>query len=450
MHVCMCMRKFILLGIFTVSVLNAGSLQDYTYGKLEEVRGDQTKAEEYYSKAYAADPFAMPLVRIMTRIMLSSDNRAGAVKAYQNAIASRPEEDSILLEYGDFLGNVGRGDTIADRLREEAYSQFLELRPGTFVAIERMIRLLREKGKDNRAREVLEELGNESPDAVLYYISTTKSLYDSRDEEAGRRIDKRFETALAEHPEWEGIARKASDHFRETGRMERAIKVLDLHLEAKPSSLDLRIRQAILMFSSKRFDEGVAILKEVLQIHPKKTLAHEALAKYYRRKGQINEARVHAAELLKIRGGSPEDFLELAGEMEESGDFRSARLLLEKAVFFHEDNLSLMMKLAIVTAKDPETKNSAAELFKEAEALLEGGSNEIDPEFMIESAKELVAQGEVKAAEDRLRAAIRNFPKSARRESAAAMRVLAGIWISEGRNVDAAKSLIKRAEVMEK
>ncbi|MBG7608818.1 MAG: tetratricopeptide repeat protein [Verrucomicrobia bacterium] len=444
------MRKVILLGLSMLSGLNAGSLLDFSYGKLEDLRGNGNKAKEFYSKAHSADPTAMPLVRIMSRLMLDDENRAGALKVYQDAIAARPNDDSILVEYGDFLGDVGRGDAIADRLRKDAYSKFLESRPGTFVAVERMIRFLREKGDGNSARELLESLGNESPDAVRYYVSTTKSLYDSRDEEAGIRIDRRFESALKEHPEWEGIARKASDHFRETGRMDRAIEVLDQHLEVRPSSLDLKIRQAILMFSSKLYDQGVAILKEVLEIHPKKALAHESLAKYYRREGLKEEARTHAAELLKIRGGSPEDFLELAGEMVEDGDIRSARLLLEKAAFDHEDDANLMMKLAIVTAKDPETKNRAARLFEEAERLLAGDSDEMDPAFMIASAKELVAQGQVKAAEDRLRTAIRNFPKSAKKQSAAAMRALAEIWTSEGRNQDAAKALIKRAEAMEK
>ena len=210
-----------------------------------------------------------------------------------------------------------------------------------------------------------------------------------------------------------------------------AIEILERHLDAQPSSLNLKVRQGILMFSAKRYAEGVLALKQVLAVHPKKALAHESLAKYYRQEGMKGEARIQAAELLKIRGGSPEDFLKLAGEMEEDNDFRAARLLLEKAVFHHEEDASLMMKLAIVTAKDPEAKALAARLFKDAEAMLAGNPAKMDPAFILQSAKELVSQGETKAAEDRLRTAIRSFPKNAKKESAAAMRALAGIWISE-------------------
>lgn len=444
------MRYALVLGFSSLSAATAGSLLDFSYGKLEEIRGNEDVAYGFYQKAYDSHPVAIPLVRIVSRHLLESGDRAGAVKVYQDTVGARPDDAEILLEYGDFLGQTGGGDAAADRLREQAYRKYLEARPGTFAAVERMIRYLREKGEDDRAREILETLGSESPESVLYYVSSTKSLYDSQDGEAAARIDARFGEAMKAHPDWEGIARRASDHFRETGRGDAAIDVLSRHLEASPSSLDLMIRKGILLFSAKRYEEGESVLKEVLSIHPKKTLAHEALAKYYRREGMRTEAREHAAELLKIRGGSPEDFLELAGEMEADGGFRSARLLLEKAVFQHEEDAHLLMKLATVTAKDPAMKHRAAGLFKEAEALLAGESDRMDPAFMIESAKELFAQGEVKAAEDRLRTAIRSFPKGARKETAAAMRALAEIWISEGRNTDAADALIKRADAMEK
>ncbi len=431
-------------------VLNAGSLLDFSYGKLEQMRGEAEKSKESYTKAFSDHPSAMPLVRIMSEFLLDDGDRPGALKIYQDAIQARPDDHSILLEYGDFLGRLGNGDTIADRLREEAYGKFLEIHPGTFVAVERMIRFLREKGEDDRARELLESLGNESPEAVLYYVSTTKSLYDSRDEDAVKRIEARFTSAMQQHPEWEGIARKASDHFRETGRLDLAIEVLERHLEVMPSSLDLKIRQGILMFSAERFEEGVALLKAVLDVHPKKALAHESLAKYYRRESMPKEARAHAAEILKIRGGSPKDFLELAAELEQDSEIRPARLLLEKAAFDHPESSELLMKLAIVTGKDPETKDRAARLFKQAESLVADKAGEMDPSFMIASAKELNAQGEVKAAEERLRTAIRTLPKNAKKETAEAMRALAGIWVSEGRNLDAANALIQRAAAMEK
>ena len=443
------MRIALGIGMAMVSALNAGSLLDFSYGVLEELRGEDEIASEYYEKAYAADPTAMPLVRMIANKRFEAGDRAAAFEIFESAAAARPDEPMIQIEFGDFLGRIGKGDGIAETKRTEAYRGVLKAMPGAYLPIERLIRQARELSNDTTAREYLEELTPDSPESVRYYIATTKSLYDSKDESARARIDNCFTDATENHPEWSSIARAASDHFREAGDMEKAIAILRKHVAVVPSSLDLKVRLGILLLSSKKDEEGVAILKEVLDVYPGKALAHESLAKFYRQQGMNSQARGHAAELLKIRGGSPDEFVKLADELIADNEFRAARLLLEKAVFDHADDASLMMKLAIATSRDPETKDKASRLFRQAESMLANPAD-MNPAFLLESAKELVAQGQTKAAEERLRNAIRTFPKDAKAETAAAMRALAAIWIAEGRNTDAANALISRAEALEK
>lgn len=440
------MRKAWLPFLLSLSGSYGGALLDFSYGVLERERGEVDASAARFAKAYEADPLAMPLVRIIAAAR-KEDDRAAALDAYERVIAARLDEPFIALEYGDFLGDVGRGDTLALRKREEIYAKVLEAMPGEYIAIERLIRTARERGDDDRARELLEKLTTDSEQAVRYYVATTKSLYDSRDEAAAARIDVRFSEAMDSHPGWAGIALAASDHFRQSNRLEEAIGILRKHVEARPSSLDLKIRLGILLLSGKQDEEAVKVLREVLEVHPRKALAHESLAKHLRQNGQLTQARSHAAELLGIRGGTTEEFLELADELTADGEFRSARILLEKAVFRNPDDAKLMMKLAIAASRDPGKKDSAPRLFREAEAMLENPAD-MDPAFLLESSKELLAQGQVKAAEERLRNAIRTFPKEAKKETAAAMRALAGIWISENRNHDAARALISRAEAM--
>ncbi len=429
---------------------DAGSLLDFSYGVLEQSRGDSDKAGKFFEKAYAEDPDALPLVRRIAGLRMQGGDRVAAVAAWQGILGARSESAGVWIEYGNFLGDVGRGDAMADQMRQEAYGKALGLAPGSYDAVERTIVFHREEGHDERARKVLETLDTESPEGLAYYVSTTKSLYDSRDGEAGRRIDEKFREAVSKHPERAEIARTAGDHFRQTGRLGEAIEILQTHTAAAPGSLDMRIRLGILLLSGGRNAEGVKELEDVLAVHPGKALAHESLAKQFRIQGDLEKARGHAAEALKLKGGSPDDFLELAEELMADAKFRDARLLLEKAVFSYEDDSRLRMKLAMAASKDPDAKGSAARLFREAELMLAEEAGEMGPEFQLESANELIRQGDTKAAEERLRTAIRGFPKTAKKETAAALRALAGIWISEGRNQDAARSLIKRAEGLEK
>ncbi|WP_411825773.1 tetratricopeptide repeat protein [Luteolibacter sp. AS25] len=445
------MNKVLLAVILATSAMEAGAdpLVDFTFGVIHELRNEQELAGEFYEKAYLADPTSLPLVRMETQRLLSVGDRAAAIDAYKLLIEARPDDPLINIEFGDFMGSVARGDTMALQLQEKAYRKVLEVYPGDYMPIERLIRLAREQRNDGKARSLLEELQLDRPESILYYMATTKSLYDNQDAEAAERVDRVLENGMDDHPEAADLAREASDHFRETGRKKHAIELLQAHVDAAPSSLDLKVRLGILMFTAGRNQEGVEILKEVLSIHPGKVSAHVAMTKYYRINGMAGEARSHSVELLKIRGGSPSEFIELAEELMNDSEFREARLLLEKAVFDHEDDAGLYMKLAMATARDPETKSTAGRMFREAEKLLEIGG-EMEPGFMLDSANQLLAQGETKAAEDRLRTAIRMFPKEAKNETAAALRALAGIWISEGKNENAAKALIQRAEALEK
>lgn len=441
----------LIVGMISAScgLLNAGSLLDFSCGILEEQHGNDKRATEFFESAYAGDPFAMPLVRRMIEIKMESGDKLAALGIFEKVITARPEDIRVRIEYGDFLETIGKGDGLADRKREEAYLKVLEAMPGKVLPIERLIRFARDKGDDNRARELLETLDMNSQEAVNYYIATTKSLYDGNDEVAKKRVEDSYQKAMENHPEWAGIARSASDYFRDAKNLKEAIRMLELHTNAVPYSLDLRIRMGILHFAAEEDEAGVKILKEVLVIHPRKALAHESLAKFYGKKEQIDEALFHSAELLKIRGGSPEEFEQLAAEFLAAGKNRDARLLLERAVFNHPDNARLMTQLAVAAVRDPESKSRSLRLFREAENMMSQPS-QMDPNFLLEFSQELVVQGQNKAAEERLRNAIKTFPKTATKETAAALRALAGIWNAEGRNADAAKALISRAEALEK
>lgn len=428
---------------------SAGPQLDFSLGILEELRGNEGKATAFYESAHKAHPTSMYLLKMMADRLAEEGDRGGANELWEEALGRSMRDATAWIDFGDFLGETGRGDTVADRKRERAYLKALELEPGGYAPVERMVSLSREQENDDRAREFLETLDPRSSQAVLYYVSMTRSLYDSRNEEAERRIDERLAQAMREQPGSPQIAWAASEHYRLTKRLDRAIAMLQEHVEARPESLDLKIRLGILWFSAGEDVKGLRELREVLDVHPRKTLAHEALAKYYRKKGRAKEAMTHGAELLKIRGGSSGEFLELAEELMVAGEFRAARLLLEKAVFDHDGDVELRKKLAIATARDPETRERAGRLFAEVEEMA-GGNAETDPVFLLESAKELLVRGEMEAAEARLHKAIRSFPPDARAPTAAAMRALAGIWINRGKNKDAARLLIERAEAMEK
>ncbi len=432
---------FILLALPLAAATNPRV--EFAFGVLAESRGENEQASTHYENARVADPTAAPLVERGVSRLIAAGDRAGAIRLYREFAAARPDEPAAQLGFSDFLVREGAGDALALKLARETLLSALTKNPGEPEIIRRLVPLDRANG-----RMLIEQLLPDEPRSASLFASLSKSLSEGDDEPPLAEIDRRYQLSFDAHQENAAFAREVSEHFRNTKRLDRAIDVLKRHTVAAPWSLDLRLRIGVLYLTAKRDADGEAALKEVLAIHPKHALAHQALAKFYRQQENSEQAAYHAGELLKIRGGSPSEFLKLADEHMAAGRPREARLLLEKAAFIHPDHAEIRMKLAIATHQDPESRAMAPRLFREAESAAVDGKIS-DPVFLTASAEALIESGQNKAAEERLRAAIRAYPTDAKKETAAALRRLAALWENENRNADAARALLQRADSLD-
>ena len=438
------MRSFLISCGLLGAVATAGNPHvDFAFGVLAERRGDDARAAELYESARVADPTAGPLVRRGVSRLLDEGNRSAAVAMFRDYAAARGDDPSVQLEYADFLVNQGRGDALAEKLAVETLDRVLASHPGSPPAVQRLASLV-----PDRAAELAASLADDDPAAAMLFASLSRGLHDGDDVEARAEVDRRFLKAVDAHPRDAALARRASEHFRTTKRTDEAIHVLRTHADAAPWSLDLRARLGVLLFTAGRDDEGRGELEKLLVIAPEHKLAHQALAKHFRKAGDDEMAMRHSAELLRIRGGDPDEFVKLADEFLAAEQPAKARILLEKAAFDHPDDFSILRALAIATRRDPATRSRAPRLFREAESLLAEGETP-DPAFLSESAECLIEAGQSKAAEERLRSAIRAMPADAKQETATALRRLAGLWEAGNRNTAAAKALRQRADALD-
>lgn len=439
-----------LLSAFPVFAAESPRLE-FAKALLDQSRGDLGSANDRFEKARLADPLARPLVERAAQRRLTAGDLAGAVTLYREWAEKTPDLLPNQLAYVDFLRDQGHGDAMAEKLATATLDSALKHFPGHPLLLDRLFRASEARGDRARSLALFESLIKAeplSPGATLMAARWSAVLFPADDATARERLDQLFSSACAARPGDHSLTRAASEHFRKTGRTDRAIELLVRHAEADPADLDLRTRLGILQFSAKRPAEAIKTLEAVLEIDPNRSLAHESLAKFYRQENQPELARRHADAVLKIRGGSPDEFLELGEEWLAANEPKKARILLEKGLFDYPDSSGLAEKLSIASRRDPETRAHAARLFREAEALRSADAKP-DPAFLVEFAEALVEEGQPAPAEERLRQAIRAYPATAKKESATTMRRLAELWEMQGKNADAARALRQRADTLD-
>jgi tetratricopeptide (TPR) repeat protein len=444
--------KFPALYWLAVSMpIKASPRLDFALGVLAEQRGDATKAAAAIGKAREADPLAMPLMLRVAGQRQAEGDLAGASTLYREYAAARPERLDAQLAYADFLRESSPTDDFATKLALAILEQSLERFPGELGVQQRLFRIHEALEQRDRSRAIFESVASAGPgrSQTLAAVEMARTLFPKDDPVARARMDELFRDACRGDPADPVLARAASEHFRNSSRLPDAIEILAAHTAADPSSLELRIRLGILRLAAGRMEEGEQTLRDVVAIDPRQALAHQALAKLYRKQERVAEARPHAAEALKIRGGDPAEFIALADEFLAADFPREARLLLEKAVFFNPADASLVVKLAVASRRDPGSRATASRLFREAETLSGKDGPAGDPVFLREFAESLLEGGQIPAAEARLRLAIRAYPAEEKKETAAALRRLAGIWQRENRNAEAAKALLQRADSLD-
>ncbi|QJE97099.1 tetratricopeptide repeat protein [Luteolibacter luteus] len=445
------MRSLALLPLSFTAVALAEPKLDFAYGILAEQRGDQAAAAAAIEKARVADPSAFPLVARVAGYKQRQGDIEGASTLYREFAKGHPERLDAQLDYADFLRSSTPDDDFATKMARDTLEAARKQFPDNLAIERRLFRIYEGLEQRDRSRAIFEALArpHATPSDTLAALEMARTLFSKDDESARAQLDEMLKAACQQSPKNAVLARAASEHFRTTGRVAEAAEILAGHVAAAPSSLELRTRLGILQLAAEKPAEGEKTLLAVLEIDPRQALAHQTLAKLYRKQGRIPEALPHASEALKIRGGDPSEFLQLADEFLAADQPREARLLLEKAVFFNQSDASLAVKLAVASRRDPETRERASLLFRQAENLSGQDGPAGDPVFLQEFSEILLQDGQTKAAEERLRAAIRAFPAEQRKETAAAMRRLAGIWQKENRNAEAANSLLQRADSLD-
>jgi tetratricopeptide (TPR) repeat protein len=376
-----------------------------------------------------------------------------ALKSLRDYVASNPKHWPAALRLAELL----RAESSYEKTSNQQALEVLEkihktapLQPEIGSLLLRVYEALGQRAKSQSLYQDLVSIPDPTTDQLRLATEMANTLFPADDSRIHPKLAEIYRRAITRNPADSRLAYDAAEYFRKRSQLEDAIFILARHSDAAPADLELRARLGLLRFSAGQEQQGEQTMLDLLEIQPEQIQAHQALARYYSEKGRTRESREHLAEALKLKKAAPSEFLTLADQYLRDGMAREARILLEKAVYFHPEHAGIAAKLAIATQRDPDAKTRAISRFQDAERLcggLEGPA--ADPDFLSESADCLLSAKKSAEAEERLRIAIRSFSQDQKKPMAQAMRRLAAIWRSENRNEEAARALLQRADALD-
>jgi predicted Zn-dependent protease len=446
----------LLLLLILASPLHAenqrAKLSQFAKGVYAEQNQDHQGARKLYEASLADAPHTYYLARKTSTSQLATNDLPAASGTLRHYAQEHPDHLDSHIDYADFLNQYTPRDATARNTAIETLERANKNFPHTSAVFSPLINLYENNEEPDKSRALLRAQFDAPEAGPFHWMSLApivRTLLPSDSPELPERLEtialKTAETGI----EFPSAVRSVSDYYRKTGRLAEAIVVLQKHVEAVPNSLELRTRLGLLLIYADRTEEAEASLLETLSIDHDQVLAHKALAKLYADAGDIDKSLHHRSEVLKIAGGDPQDFLELANEYLKNEQPHPARLILDNARFDHPKHVGIATRLAIATLRDGDTEIATLQ-FRLAEALAKDSKDPDDKKFLganfqLEFAGALRDAGDLPAAESRLREAVRNTPPEKPKQAARALRELAKLWLDQDKNHSPATSLLKRA-----
>jgi len=427
------------------------SLKNYALGYYDEIHGKNEEALTRYQSAAKTNGSAFAPINKISNLQMQAGKTEEAMEIVSAYADSFPKNISAQQKAISLLEQIHKHpdyptDEILKRLEKiEAVA------PQRIGTSEKLLRVLNNAERYEEAQSIFEQkaggkVEEASAEYWLFMLKQSSKIFITREESAPweKAILEKLSTTDLENAR---VARRLSDFYRDEGRKEESVSVLRKHLEKNPQSLKLRTHLGILLMHYGQREEGHETLLKVLSINPRDVQAQTSMARYYKEEGEEDKALEHKSEALELRGGSAEEFTEIALEYMKRLNPRKARLLMEKAAYAYPEEVPVKAAMAMATFEEgyPEKAEGLFELVDLEKLEIKDLEPVSKITFGVTYASCLISLEKYEKGEVLLKSAIREAGKADPVLSSKALTLLAESWMARDVNHKAAKSLLQRA-----
>jgi tetratricopeptide (TPR) repeat protein len=149
-------------------------------------------------------------------------------------------------------------------------------------------------------------------------------------------------------------------------KMPEAVKEMQTAVQAEPDRRDLQLAYADLLRQTEKYDEAIAIYKELVAKDPKSAALLYRLGETYRRKGDLNAAIDTFRKGSQVEPNDPTNLMQLGLLMEGTGKRDQAKPIYEQILKIQPDHPIALNNLAYIKAEEGSDLDQALTMAQKA------------------------------------------------------------------------------------
>ncbi|MDH5693080.1 MAG: tetratricopeptide repeat protein [Gammaproteobacteria bacterium] len=248
---------------------------------------------------------------------LAKDSKLEEAASCYMQLTHRDEAPGTLSEYAEILIQLHK-----TQLAHALLSRCLSLEPENWKHTHRLSILLLQLGKKQEAITLLKRAIDLDTNALAPHLDLMEVLRESGELNAALAISNHSIEQFAANPQSWNCRGKI---LAMLGQKHQALLCFRKSVELDPDYLGAKTNMGALLCSMKRFEESLAILREVYKRQPDNTLVLHNLALSYMECNELDEAQKLFEILLSNQQLHPETLNNLGMLYQRQGDFVRAR-----------------------------------------------------------------------------------------------------------------------------
>jgi len=424
-----------------------------------ERSGKMREALQHYLEVAKIDPANAELANHTAELAYQFQGRAQAVALLEKAVAARPDEPAVYINLIRFLTTyIGEDPFEKDRIND-LVAQLLKRFPRradviAFVALHHLT-----LGQRAEAIATMDEAARQevkSPGWWLELARAAQELWplaqiEMRDEHT-KRVNFFFDKALAAAANMpaakaEPARLQVAQFYILSNQLELARGVCE-KIVSVSGSLQARKMLYRLYDAAEEKDSALTVLEKIVEQAPDDVEQRRLLVQAYETREEWAKAVPHLEAAIQLGGGESGEYRALGQLLLQAQLYEKLIQLCERTTKLYPDDPSFQIQAAFAQ-RSLQRWDKAIQSMERAAAMAESGQAEVNHRFYFQFGLTLERGGRPDDAAKMFEKAITLTPKDDAEDAANTMNYLGYMWLEEGRHLDKAGELIRKANELQ-